>query len=282
LLLGQKVSRLGLSTHKEKVDGIIQLDVPRNVSELQTFLGMMVYFSAYVPFYAWIAHPFFQLLKKGMKWEWTETHQEAFELCKQVLTNAPVRGFAMRGLPYRVYTDACDYGLAGILQQVQPILIKDLKGTRIYERLEKAYKAGEAIPTLVATIKGIDDVPKPGHWAPNFEDTTVHIERVVCYWSRVLKSAERNYSPTEREALALKEALIKFQPFLEGEEILAITDHAALTWSKTYQNVNRRLLTWGTIFDAYPTLKIVHRAGRVHSNVDPVSGETLTMGQAVK
>src|ERR1700729_2784196 len=31
LLLGQKVSRLGLSTHKEKVDAILNLDVPRNI-----------------------------------------------------------------------------------------------------------------------------------------------------------------------------------------------------------------------------------------------------------
>jgi hypothetical protein len=34
LLLGQKVSRLGLSTHKEKVDAILQLSEPRNVHEL--------------------------------------------------------------------------------------------------------------------------------------------------------------------------------------------------------------------------------------------------------
>jgi len=100
LLLGQKVSRLGLSTHKEKVSVITQLDVPRNVSELQTFLGMMVYFSSYIPFYAWIAHLFFQLLKKGSKWEWTIVHQEAFELCKEVLTNAPVQGYVMPNLPY--------------------------------------------------------------------------------------------------------------------------------------------------------------------------------------
>jgi hypothetical protein len=65
--------------------------------------------------------------------------------------------------------------------------------------------------------------------------------------------------------------LIKFQPYIEGETILAVTDHAALTWSKTFQNVNRRLLTWGTVFAAYPKLRIVHRAGRVHSNVDPIS-----------
>ncbi len=70
LLLGQKVSRLGLSTHKEKVDAIIDLDYPQNVHELQVFLGMMVYFSAYIPFYAWIVHPLFQLLKKENKWSW--------------------------------------------------------------------------------------------------------------------------------------------------------------------------------------------------------------------
>lgn len=88
---------------------------------------------------------------------------------------------------------------------------------------------------------------------------------------QVLKSAERNYSATESEALALKEALVKFQPYIEGEEVLAITNHAALTWSTTFQNVNRRLLSWGTIFAAYPNLRIVHRAGRVHSNVDLIS-----------
>ena len=88
---------------------------------------------------------------------------------------------------------------------------------------------------------------------------------------RVLKSTERNYSPTEQEALALKEGLIKFQPHIEGETVLAVTNHAALTWSKTFQNVNQRLLIWGTVFTAYLNLHIVHQARRVHSNVDPIS-----------
>ena len=44
MLLGQKVSRLGLSTHKEKIEAITKLAEPKTVKELQTFLGMMVYF----------------------------------------------------------------------------------------------------------------------------------------------------------------------------------------------------------------------------------------------
>jgi hypothetical protein len=272
LLLGQKVSRLGLSTHKKKVNAILHLAEPKNVQELQSFLGMMVYFSAYIPFYSWIAHPLFQLLRKNNKWHWDVQHTEAFELCKQVLTNAPVRAYAIPGSPYRLYTDACDYGIAAILQQVQPIQIKDLKGTKTYDRLWKTYQCGEPIPSLVTSVaKTEDDVPNPGNWAEEFEDTTVFVERVISYWSRILKSAERNYSPTEREALALKEGLIKFQPFIEGESVIAITDHAALTWTKTYQNVNRRLLSWGAVLAGYPKLRIVHRAGRVHSNVDPLS-----------
>ena len=34
MLLGQKVSQLGLSTHKEKVDAILQLENPKNVHDL--------------------------------------------------------------------------------------------------------------------------------------------------------------------------------------------------------------------------------------------------------
>ena len=126
LLLGQNVSCLGLSTHMEKVSAILNLEAPKNIHNLQIFLGMMVYVLAYIPFYAWIAAPLFNSLKKDNKWEWTETHTEAFELCKQVLTNAPVRGYAVPGAPYRLYSDTCDFGLAAILQQVQKIQLKHL------------------------------------------------------------------------------------------------------------------------------------------------------------
>jgi hypothetical protein len=93
----------------------------------------------------------------------------------------------------------------------------------------------------------------------------------VAYWSRVLAPAKTHYSATEREALAAKESLVHFQPFIEGERILLVTDHALLTWAKMYEKGNRRLAAWGLIFAAYSQLLIVHRPGRAHSNVDPLS-----------
>ena len=271
-LLGQKVSRLGMSTHREKIEAILELSTPTNIKDLLMFLGMTVYYASYIPFYAWLAAPLFRLLRTGIPWEWTDLQEEAYLLLKECLSNAPVRAYPMPKLGYRLYSDACEHGLAAILQQIQPILIRDLRGTRIYDRLFKAFNDNLPVPRLVvATHKDAKDIPPQAEWAPNFEDTVVHVERVIAYWSRTLKAAERNYSATEREALALKEGLIKFQSYIEGEHLIAITDHSALTWSRVFQNVNKRLLSWGTIIDAYPNLKIVHRAGRVHSNVNPIS-----------
>lgn len=131
----------------------------------------------------------------------------------------------------------------------------------MYELLECAFKAREPIPDLVMHLsKENSDISSKGEWEKDFEDTIVLVEHVVAYWSRVLQSAKQNYSPTKREALALKEGLIKFQPYLEGEKIFAITDHAAWT-----------LLTLGLVFSVFPNMRIIHRAGKVHSNVDPVS-----------
>ena len=132
LLLGHKVSRLGLSTHQEKVKAIVELEQPKKLSQLQAFLGMVVYFSAFIPFYASICAPLFQLLRKGAKWRWTEVEEHAFQSAKLALQNSPVLGHPMEGRPYRLYTDASDEAAGCALQQIQPIKVKDLKGTRAY------------------------------------------------------------------------------------------------------------------------------------------------------
>lgn len=272
LLLGQKVSRLGLSTHAEKVAAILDLDRPRTTADLQKFLGMVVYFSQYIPFYSFIAAPLFSLLHKGVRWTWDVEHELAWQQAKDALAASPVLGHAIQGSPYCLYTDASDVALGASLQQVQSILVADLKGTPVYDRLHKAWVAQNPVPSLVTTlVKDVEERVSSDKWGETFDETIVHVERVIAYWSRTLRSAERNYSATEREALAAKEALVKFQPFIEGESVILITDHAALQWARVYENANRRLAAWGAVFAAYPGLKIVHRPGRIHSNVDPLS-----------
>lgn len=68
LLLGHKVSCLGVSTHKEKLDVVVGMAAPTNWEQLQTFLGKVVYFMSMIPFSTWIAALLFALLEKDAKW----------------------------------------------------------------------------------------------------------------------------------------------------------------------------------------------------------------------
>jgi len=273
LLLGHKVSRLGLSMHLEKVRAILELERPKKLSQLQTFLGMVVYFSAFIPYYASICTPLFQLLRKGAHWRWGAEEEYVFEATKNALCSSPVLGHPIEGLPYCLYTDASDEALGCALQQIQPITVKDLQGTQAYTRLCKQFDAGLPPPKLTTTLlTKISNSPNNDKWGGTFNSSVVHVERVVAYWSRTFKSAETRYSTTEREALATKEGLVKFQPYIKGEKILLVTDHSVLQWARTYENSNRRLAAWGAVFSAYaPNLEIIHRAGWVHSNVDLLS-----------
>ena len=133
ILLGQRVSRLGISTHKEKIDTVDAIKPPTKVKELQMFLGFINYFANYIPFFTWITKPLYCLLSKDSKWEWTSLHQEAFELSKLALQSAPVLAHPIDGMGYRLYTDVSDFGIGAVLQQIQPIKIKDLKGTKLYD-----------------------------------------------------------------------------------------------------------------------------------------------------
>ncbi|KAK9731646.1 RNase H-like domain found in reverse transcriptase [Popillia japonica] len=55
-------------------------------------------------------------------------------------------------------------------------------------------------------------------------------EVVIAFCSRSLSKAERNYSVTERELVALLFSLEKFRPYVEGTHFKVITDHYSLLW----------------------------------------------------
>ncbi|GFW43493.1 retrovirus-related Pol polyprotein from transposon 297 [Trichonephila clavipes] len=53
-------------------------------------------------------------------------------------------------------------------------------------------------------------------------------EHVIEYASRLMIPAERNYSTTEREALAVVWVLEKFRGYIENQQIFLASDHQPL------------------------------------------------------
>ena len=154
--------------------------------------------------------------------------------------------------------DTSDVALAGALQQVQPMKVLDLKGTKAYDHLKSVYEKGKPMPRLVTKLGMENGAKFQKDWKESLDQSEVLVERVIADWSRVCKGPKMQYSATEREALASKEALIKFTPFIEGENITLITNHAALQWARTFENYNQHLAAWGLVFAAFPGLTIVH------------------------
>ncbi|RVW59485.1 Transposon Ty3-G Gag-Pol polyprotein [Vitis vinifera] len=67
---------------------------------------------------------------------------------------------------------------------------------------------------------------------------------VIYYASKSLNDAQRNYTTTEKELLAVVYALDKFRAYLIGSSIVVFTDHSALKYLLTKQDAKARLIRW--------------------------------------
>ncbi|CAB0036816.1 unnamed protein product, partial [Trichogramma brassicae] len=95
-------------------------------------------------------------------------------------------------------------------------------------------------------------------------------EHPIVYVSRVLTSAERNYTTSEKECLALLWTIRKLRPYLEGYKFIAVTDHSALQYLRNLKDPTGRLARWALEMQQWE-FEIVHRRGKVHELPDALS-----------
>ena len=109
--LGHIVSAEGIRVDPSKIEAIMQWNAPRNVTEVRSFLGLAGYYRRFVKGFSVIVSPLTKLLRKGVKFEWTNRCQERFDQLKKMLTEAPVLTQPTPGKEYVLYTDASKNGL---------------------------------------------------------------------------------------------------------------------------------------------------------------------------
>ena len=100
-------------------------------------------------------------------------------------------------------------------------------------------------------------------------------EKPVCYASRTLSNAERNYGHVEKEGLSLVYAVTRFHQYLYGMKFLMFTDHKPLLglFSETSALPCRaacRVLRWAILLSGY-NYELKYRPGDANGNADCLS-----------
>ena len=139
--MGNIVSESGLKPDSEKVRAILDMPLPKSKEELRRFLGMMNFFSKFIPSQSSITDPLRQLLKKDSVWFWSHEHTAAVEQLKQILSCQPVLKFFDPAKPVKLQVDASKSGLgACLLQDGHPVAYasRSLSSAEVnYAQIEK-------------------------------------------------------------------------------------------------------------------------------------------------
>ena len=69
VFLGHVVSRNAIFVDPKKVDAIVNWEQPKNVTEIQSFLGLVRYYRRFVEYFSLISTPLIRLTRKGVKFE---------------------------------------------------------------------------------------------------------------------------------------------------------------------------------------------------------------------
>lgn len=96
-------------------------------------------------------------------------------------------------------------------------------------------------------------------------------DKPIAYFSRSLSAAERNYTVTEQEMLAIIAALKRFRPYLLGAKVRIITDHQPLKYVLTKAGeVQGRVTRWLDHLGEHDCT-IEYRKGKDHVVPDALS-----------
>lgn len=117
-VLGHVISNGEVKMDPTKVECVKNRQAPKNIRDLQSFLGLCNYYRRFVKDFAKIAIPLTILLKSDTPFIWTDEQQKSFEELKSRLVSYPILRQPDLKRKFLVYTDASGFAIGGILAQL--------------------------------------------------------------------------------------------------------------------------------------------------------------------
>jgi hypothetical protein len=168
--LGLIITTDGIKIDPEKVKTIVEWAVPHNPTDVRAFNGFCNFYRRFIRKYSRIIRPLIELTKKDAIFEWTQKCQEAFDLLKKRIVEAPILCHFDSAREAYIECDASDYVTAGVLSQkddngvLHPVAFFSKKMTPAecnYEIYDKE---------LLAIIRCFEE------WRPDLEGTDFPIQ----------------------------------------------------------------------------------------------------------
>ena len=120
IYLQYKINKDSIFPVKEKIDAIKSAKESTNFSELKSFLGLLNYYHRHFKNFADTLEPLHNLLRKRVKWEWTEKEQASFEKAKLILNETKILVHYDPPKPIILACEASPYGIGAVLSHYMP------------------------------------------------------------------------------------------------------------------------------------------------------------------
>ncbi|GBN07795.1 Retrovirus-related Pol polyprotein from transposon 17.6 [Araneus ventricosus] len=151
--LGFDLNANGFSPSEQNVNKVTNFPRPKNLKQVQMFLGMLNYFRGLIYDYAGIVEPLVKLTKKNTPFVWSVECENAFNTVQEIILKKPTLKNFDPNLPISLITDASKIAICGILLQKKDNVyypLQNITSRTIINCLNK-YFANFGLPKFLIT-----------------------------------------------------------------------------------------------------------------------------------
>jgi len=116
-LLGHIISKEGIIINPTRIEAILQIPHPRNVKELQAFLGKINFLRRFISNLAELIRLLNNMFKNDSKIKWTVESKQAFEEIKMALTRTPILSSPKFDRDFIIFSFASEHTITTVLLQ---------------------------------------------------------------------------------------------------------------------------------------------------------------------
>ncbi|GJR33217.1 putative reverse transcriptase domain-containing protein [Tanacetum coccineum] len=124
----------GIHVDPAKIESIKDSESPNTATKIRQFLGLAGYYRRFIEGFSKIAKSMTKLTQKGVKFDWGDKQEAAFQLLKQKLCSAPILALPEGSEDFVVYCDALHKGLGAVLMQREKVISYASRQLKIHEK----------------------------------------------------------------------------------------------------------------------------------------------------